>query len=138
MQYEGTLARYRSTFGTEPPPQIWPDAETRFSERSVRIDPGRYWLVPKAVRGPVLAAGVAALAAACSTAGGSGGGDAAFWLLLVTAVAVSLVMGRALVRDARERRAERKDDGGSCGGFFGSFGDSDSGGGGGSGGCGGD
>ena len=48
-RYTETLVSYRRTFGHEPPPDIWPDVDTRFRHAGSRrtIDGERYWLVPK-------------------------------------------------------------------------------------------
>lgn len=47
-QYEKTLDSYRRFFG-EPPADIWPPTDQRFSQSmaSVRVDRRRYWLIPK-------------------------------------------------------------------------------------------
>lgn len=47
-QYEKTLDSYRRFFG-EPPADIWPPTDERFSQSiaSVRVDRRRYWLIPK-------------------------------------------------------------------------------------------
>lgn len=47
--YERTKATYRHYFQQEPPPDIWPDAETRFGEdlNVRRVNTQHYWLVPK-------------------------------------------------------------------------------------------
>jgi hypothetical protein len=48
--YRQTLSSYEGIFGA-PPPDIWPDVETRFSALSSirRIDTASYWLLPKPV-----------------------------------------------------------------------------------------
>lgn len=46
--YARTKQLYEATFGTVPPPDLWPDSETRFQEinfRRVNLD--AYWLIPK-------------------------------------------------------------------------------------------
>ncbi len=47
-QYERTLAAYSSVFGSEPPPAIWPDAQTRFAARLCCVDRAEVWVVGKA------------------------------------------------------------------------------------------
>lgn len=46
--YAETLDLYRQEFG-EPPADIWPDAETRFSrpQHATRVNRQDYWLIPK-------------------------------------------------------------------------------------------
>lgn len=48
QQYEKTLYSYRRFFG-EPPADIWPPMDQRFSQSiaSVRVDRRKYWLIPK-------------------------------------------------------------------------------------------
>ncbi|UOR03685.1 hypothetical protein MUN82_12070 [Hymenobacter aerilatus] len=46
--YARTKELYHATFGTLPPPNLWPDSETRFRDvnfRRVNLD--AYWLLPK-------------------------------------------------------------------------------------------
>jgi hypothetical protein len=47
-QYAATLEAYRLAFG-EPPPDIWPDVETRFRQagRMRFVDTSEVWLLPK-------------------------------------------------------------------------------------------
>src|SRR5689334_14391872 len=47
--YQRTLDSYRSWFEQEPPSDIWPPAEHRFSRdlRFMRINTARHWIVPK-------------------------------------------------------------------------------------------
>lgn len=47
-QYQRTLDAYAAVFGSEPPPAIWPDAETRFAAQICAVDRSQTWLVPKA------------------------------------------------------------------------------------------
>jgi len=142
-QYEATLARYRTVFGAAPPREVWPDAKTRFAARPLRIDAGRYWLLPKAslLRLPLLA-GAALLVAACTAlaankAGAEGGSTGVIALLFILVV---VGVGAWLTR-------RRRDDGGCAGGGCsgggqhgndgGGCGSDGGGGGGGGGGCGG-
>jgi hypothetical protein len=47
--YETTLVSYRRIFGVQPPADIWPASETRFSTARAfrRVDTASFWLVPK-------------------------------------------------------------------------------------------
>ena len=45
--YEATLARYRVTFGEEPPKDIWPPTRDRFGGRYRRVDLRNAWVIPK-------------------------------------------------------------------------------------------
>jgi uncharacterized protein (TIGR04222 family) len=48
LQYERTLASYRSLFGEEPPADIWPSAEECFKPKLNRwVDVSRHWTLPK-------------------------------------------------------------------------------------------
>ncbi|HEV7660453.1 MAG TPA: hypothetical protein VGO55_11470 [Allosphingosinicella sp.] len=114
-QYEETLARYRTIFGAAPPCEIWPDAATRFAARPLRIDTGRYWLLPKApVKHLPLFAGAAMLVAACTTlaanSAGNSGSMVVLWILLMAAV---VAVGVAVAASVAGRK---KDDGGCSGG----------------------
>ncbi|HYI46940.1 MAG TPA: hypothetical protein VEX35_00595 [Allosphingosinicella sp.] len=125
-QYEATLARYRTVFGAAPPCQIWPDAETRFAVRPLRIDAARYWLVPKApARRLPLLAGAAMLVAACTAlAANSAGADDSSPI-----VAAAILFFVAVVAAAAWATRRRKDDGGCAGGGAGGGGCSGGGGG---------
>jgi uncharacterized protein (TIGR04222 family) len=74
-QYAQTLASYRTAFGQEPPPDVWPAASIRFGEATefVRVNRRRVWLIPKLWprRGGPLPAG-AALALLPPLAAGAG------------------------------------------------------------------
>ena len=65
-QYEATLARYRTTFGDAPPPGIWPATGAHLPLKPLRIDAGRYWLVPRMSVGAAAPLAAAFLTAACS------------------------------------------------------------------------
>ena len=52
-QYEATLARYREVFGSEPPQDIWPSAEQRFS--LLPVDPPSGLVLPTLLRHHVTA-----------------------------------------------------------------------------------
>lgn len=47
--YSRTLASYLATFGSAPPPDLWPSTERRFggAEKWRRVDVGRLWLLPR-------------------------------------------------------------------------------------------
>ncbi|MFM9947244.1 MAG: glycine-rich domain-containing protein [Saprospiraceae bacterium] len=48
LWYEKTLESYRKYFHTEPPADIWPDVEKRFSGFNYRrIDLDKFWIFPK-------------------------------------------------------------------------------------------
>ena len=51
-QYRQTLETYTAAFDTEPPQDIWPDAERRFSAdlRWRRVNLTRHWVIPKPSR----------------------------------------------------------------------------------------
>jgi hypothetical protein len=137
-QYEETLARYRTIFGAPPPRRVWPDAKARFAARPVRVDAGRYWLLPRVRVGRLpLMAGAAMLVAACTTlAANSAGGD---WGGPMVAISILFILAVVAVAGWAIRR--RKDDGGGGGGGCSSGNHNDGGGcgsdGGGGGGCGG-
>ncbi|MEZ5825273.1 MAG: hypothetical protein R3C97_11200 [Geminicoccaceae bacterium] len=63
-QYKRTLASYERAFEAEPPADIWPSAEQRFSGAGelLWIDRSRYWLVRKPDKVLAGGAGLAALA----------------------------------------------------------------------------
>lgn len=136
-QYEETLARYRTVFGAPPPRRVWPDAKTRFAARPLRVDAGRYWLLPRSL--PLLAFG-ALLVAACSTlaANSAGAGDDTLAIIPILVV-IALFAGGLFL--AGRGTARKRDDGGCSGGCSGGNHHDGSGGcgsdGGGGGGCGG-
>lgn len=47
--YNQTLALYQQTFGSPPPPDVWPSAAERFAPRAqtVEISPATHWIVRK-------------------------------------------------------------------------------------------
>lgn len=46
--YENTLTFYREKFNEDPPPDIWPPAEQRFSHSDfIRIDKSTHWVISK-------------------------------------------------------------------------------------------
>ena len=57
--YAATIESYRRYFGEVPPPDIWPDANTRFGQDIgfERVNKNRFWVVPKrwATTGALLA-----------------------------------------------------------------------------------
>jgi uncharacterized protein (TIGR04222 family) len=80
--YAFTFEAYRKAFGTEPPSDIWPDAESRFGPDAKQrvVNTARNWVVPKAVvrRG---ALGLSAAALAVVFATGCAGGFNPFELV---------------------------------------------------------
>ena len=67
--YDKTLQRYEEEFGESPPEDIWPTTHERFrqSSASVRVDRGRYWILPRITTravAPAACAGVAIFPAA--------------------------------------------------------------------------
>ncbi|AOG00590.1 hypothetical protein BSY18_449 [Blastomonas sp. RAC04] len=64
--YAQTLARYRDTFGAEPPAEIWPAAELRFGTRYQWVDRSRNFVLPRRSVSVAALAGGAALLAACT------------------------------------------------------------------------
>jgi hypothetical protein len=127
-QYETTLALYRTTFGKNPPADIWPDAKKRFAANYRRVETGKHWVVPKTAG----YAGVAAMAlAGCSQSGGNP--------LLVIGLIGGIIIGSYLMVRFGRPDSGKKRDGSGCGSGCGSFGGGDSGGDSGcGGGCGGD
>ncbi len=105
--YEQTLASYRSTFGVEPPADIWPPVDARFSkDHFVRINHAAYWVLPKLpIRRTVLA--VAAVVGVLVGTGCAGGGFNPFALrgveflwVLIPALVAAAALGLAI----RERQ----------------------------------
>lgn len=47
--YDDTLKSYQRFFGERPPPDVWPDPQSRFSRSQVfqRVDRRRHWIIPK-------------------------------------------------------------------------------------------
>jgi hypothetical protein len=47
--YEKTLASYQSTFGENPPSDLWPTAQRRFANAGAGrwVDGHRFWLIPR-------------------------------------------------------------------------------------------
>ena len=115
-QYEGTLDRYRSAFGGEPPPAIWPPVDLRFAARALWVDRRQYWLVPKALGGRVLLGGGAALLAACSAAtAGASDGEALHFVLFLAVFLILATVAATSWAKTRNRR-ENEQGGGGCGG----------------------
>lgn len=83
--YAATLERYRQTFGTEPPSDIWPPSDLRFGVRYQWVDRSQHYLLPRRhvsvagmTGGAVLLAACTVLAAETATAPGATG-FARFW-----------------------------------------------------------
>jgi len=119
-QYAATLARYRATFGEEPPPAIWPARFGEGPKRPLRIDAARYWLIPRlgASRAAALGTG-ALLVAACSALAANAsthesGPHVGRVVAVVALVAlVTLVCGLLI---ASRGKGKGGDGGGSCAG----------------------
>ncbi|WOE74497.1 glycine-rich domain-containing protein [Alterisphingorhabdus coralli] len=129
-QYAATLSRYSETFGEEPPADIWPDAQTRFSGLLRRVDVTRNWVVPKWPLRPAVIAGAAALVSACTmlTAAASGESDGgtnpAVFIGAGTAIVGGLI---ALFASLHAQSKKNKDSGcgaGTAGGIGGKDNDS--------------
>lgn len=71
--YAGTLARYRKTFGHEPPPAIWPTSQARFAGRFQRVDRSRHMIVARRPFNIAALIGGAGLLAACTALAATGG-----------------------------------------------------------------
>lgn len=64
--YGDTLARYRDTFGSEPPADIWPPTEQRFGSSYQWVDRSRNFVLPRRTVSMAGLAGGAVLLAACT------------------------------------------------------------------------
>lgn len=144
--YTQTLARYRDTFGSEPPSDIWPPTEQRFATQYQWVDRSRNFVVPRRTASIAALAGGAALLAACSvlaadTAGAGGASladsffhgvlasDLGFFALLVPlffvlVVTVNIIsyLRRKGGQKARRRNARRRDGDSSSGSDYSSDG----------------
>ncbi|MFO0851000.1 MAG: TIGR04222 domain-containing membrane protein [Gemmataceae bacterium] len=107
--YAVTLAAYRRAFGEDAPPDLWPDADTRFGRdlRHVVVNAADNWVVPKAwvrrAASGVVAAGLLIVAGA-----GAGGGLNPFNLVgtdylvfLIPVMLAALCLG-LLIRNVRK------------------------------------
>lgn len=65
--YTETLARYRATFGAEPPAEIWPPTELRFAGHYQWVDRSRNYVLPRRSVSIGGLAGGAVLLAACAS-----------------------------------------------------------------------
>lgn len=105
-QYAATLARYRDTFGSSPPSDIWPSPGKCRKRR-----PG-----PSALAGLGAAAGASLLLVACTALAANGGGDAGGWILPMAAGVFVLIMIVLIgARSAGRKGKDGSDCGGSCG-----------------------
>lgn len=64
--YAATLQRYRDAFGSEPPSDIWPPSDLRFSVRYQWVDRSSYFLLPRRHVSMAALTGGAVLLAACT------------------------------------------------------------------------
>ena len=139
-QYEATLSAYRETFGGVPPADIWPAPARRFASKPVKVDKGRYWLIPR--RGVKLAVGIGLgtlLVAACASASIGESVDSILLgaVILMGAVGIGSLALRRRSRNARDRDGGCGSTDFGCGNDFNSTSDSGSGDSGCGGGCGG-
>lgn len=87
--YAETLARYATVFGVEPPADIWPAVDARFSEVTefTRINRHRVWLIPRPrIAAPLLS--FAVLVPLIITACAPKTGESPFWFWVKVAVGV--------------------------------------------------
>ena len=120
-QYDETKASYVRIFGHEPPSDIWPSSEVRFSPRArfARLNTAAHWMLPKqrvqrlAAACIVAALSLSALAACSSRDGGYELGD------LVPLMFIGLVV-MLLINAARKGGGGKG--GGGCGGYGGGSG----------------
>lgn len=64
--YAATLQRYRDTFGSEPPSDIWPPSDVRFGVRYQWVDRSRHYVLPRRHVSVAAMTGGAVLLAACT------------------------------------------------------------------------
>ena len=116
-QYLETLDRYRSTFGSAPPADIWPDPRLVGDKRQ---------------RGKAMvalggAAGASLLLAACTALAGNGGGGASWFFPLAVVGFLVVFLAVVIVAAVGGSKGKRSRDGSDCGGDSGcGGGDSDS------------
>jgi hypothetical protein len=153
--YADTLARYRATFGSEPPSSIWPPSDIRFGARYMWVDTSRHFMVPRKMVSITGMAAGAALLAACTALVAKTAQPAAasptdhaidfifqwdygpfvamvvlFLLMIAIGTLIDRIRGRGRKSAAqRNARRNRRDNGDSGGSDSGSSGWSDSGGG---------
>ena len=123
-QYGATLARYRATFGEEPPPTIWPPNLAQGPSRPLRIDAARYWLIPKLPRSRAAALGggallVAACSALAANASATDGGSRAGAIVAVIALTAILAAVCRLLMVGGGRGGGGKGGGMGCSAIFG-------------------
>lgn len=116
--YAFTFAAYRQAFGTPPPADVWPDAESRFGDDAKQrvVNTARNWVVSKSVvrRG---ALGIASAAAVVLFATGCVGGfnpfdlvGASYLTFLIPMLVAAAVVG-VVLRPILRRTAEPAGDG---------------------------
>jgi hypothetical protein len=129
-QYLETLESYRIVFNTEPPSDIWPDAERRFGVRYRRLALGQHWIFPKK--------GSYALVPLFGLAACTGGNVATGFFVIVVAGILFTIIAGAIGRKA-DKTGKNEQGGSGCStgsGCGSSGGDSGCGSGCGGGGCG--
>jgi uncharacterized protein (TIGR04222 family) len=101
--YARTLAAYQTTFGTEPPADVWPPVETRFGDDLAHrvVNMARNWIVPKRPIKRIAKLVAASLAVAVLVPGCAGGGWNPFDLVgveylgfLIPMMLVAILAGR--------------------------------------------
>ncbi len=103
--YATTLKSYRTVFGMEPPVDIWPCGEERFmqSAQSIRVDQGKYWVIPKLTgRHAAMAGGAASFPAIIALANPLDFAGPEFIKFFAIASVSALVVGIA-IRSYRTR-----------------------------------
>jgi len=121
--YAKTRETYGKVFGHEPPPDVWPDASTRFGDAShfARINTTQFWMIrkPRSWRKPALAAAAVGLV---GTMAGCVATLSAFQLepilLIAGLVLVFAVLIGYAIKSARHGTTGRQDGSGCGGGFF--------------------
>jgi uncharacterized protein (TIGR03382 family) len=99
--YERTLALYRTCFGQEPPPDLWPPSPVRFDprHRTVQVTRVTHWIVRKPPFFRQHAAPLALLLVGGCAAAAMSAGTMAFMVILL--IAASWLLGRRIVRAIR-------------------------------------
>lgn len=123
--YADTLARYRETFGQEPPVDIWPPSDVRFAGTYQWVDRSRNVIVPRRAVTFGGAAGGAGLLAACTAlaAESSGrksgsaldglfdlifGSDSSFFGFFITVFVLIVLFGMLIGRLQRRKPPARQ------------------------------
>jgi hypothetical protein len=88
-QYQRTLNRYADVFGSQPPADIWPGVDERFSHADafVRTNKAHYWFVRKPSEWLMAALTGSLFLVACT----QGDSDADFWFFVKLAIGLFVV-----------------------------------------------